>query len=89
MIVSVSGTNATNSASIDIDLDFKLTAADNEWFPQSEQKGILLHQGFYGAFQRIIPAIEEEVAQGIQGGVKSVIVTGHSLGGRIRVMSLL
>lgn len=80
LIVAVAGTNATSSESIDIDLDFKLVNAQDEHFPKAEDKGVLLHQGFYGAFQRIIPDIESAVDSGVRAGVKTVIVTGHSLG---------
>ena len=79
-MIAIGGTNATSSESVDIDLDFKLVSVDPVYFPRAEKKGVMVHQGFYGAFERVLPGIDAGVQAGIKEGAKRVVVTGHSMG---------
>ena len=78
VVVSISGTNTSSDASIAVDVDFPLVDVDGSMFPSSS--GVQLHQGFYGAFQRMQPGILSAVQTDIAAGANSVLVVGHSLG---------
>lgn len=80
LLVSISGTNASASESIDIDLDFLLVPTDQRDFPGGHEAGILLHKGFYEAFGRMRGEIGGVVLAGVGRGVKDITVVGHSLG---------
>lgn len=76
----MAGTDAASNYSVSIDLDFKLVDSENTYFPGSVKQDIQFHRGFYLAFKRIIPDLNTAVQTGVEGGAKTIIVTGHSLG---------
>jgi hypothetical protein len=78
-VISISGTNTSSLESVAIDLDFPLVAPADGLFPGGQEKGIQLHAGFLGAFERMRGDIEAALA-GMTGSRVSVV--GHSLGER-------
>ncbi|EIW67033.1 hypothetical protein TREMEDRAFT_64900 [Tremella mesenterica DSM 1558] len=79
-LVAISGTNPASPESIGIDIDFPFIDVDPNMFPGGE--GLQVHQGFYGAFERMVGAIAP-VVQAAGGG--NVLVVGHSLGATRKV----
>jgi len=45
----------------------------------------MVHKGFYGAFQRVLPGIKAAVEEAAREGTKNIVVTGHSLGELLRL----
>lgn len=80
MLIAISGTNASSSDSIHIDLDFLLVPTEARDFPGGNEAGILLHKGFYEAFGRMRGEIGGVVLAGVGRGVREIVVVGHSMG---------
>lgn len=83
ILISISGTNATNDISILIDLDILLVPPDEEFFPGATGNGVLVSKGYHEAFQRIRALISATVLDRVGRGVSRVMVVGHSMGGSL------
>ncbi|WVQ81503.1 hypothetical protein IAT38_003627 [Cryptococcus sp. DSM 104549] len=81
-VVAIAGTNVANGFSIAVDVDFPLVSVNTSRFPGGS--GLKAHQGFNGAFERMADPILAAVKA---AGSSKVLVTGHSLGGALTLLT--
>jgi triacylglycerol lipase len=60
--------------------------ADLKMFPVKHHIAGRVHRGFYAEYEKVIPGIKEALAKHNKKGDKTLLVTGHSLGGAMAVL---
>ncbi|KAJ7078788.1 Alpha/Beta hydrolase protein [Mycena epipterygia] len=88
LVVAHEGTDPGNILSILNDADFVLENIDATRFPQAAGKGIKVHSGLQQTFERTADGLLAGVKAGLAStGVSKVVVTGHSLGAALAIMT--
>lgn len=80
VIVSMRGLNGQSAESWTNALGISYVTPDKAWFPGSPGK---VHDGFYGVFKDVRVEVLKHVEAACEGGLKQVLVAGHSMGGAV------
>lgn len=80
VIVSMRGLNGQSAESWANAIGIRYVTPNREWFPGSPGK---VHDGFYGVFKDVREEVLKHVEAACDGGLKQVLVAGHSMGGAV------